>query len=189
MVTIAWYGKLPARGDFVGRGLPPSWRREWDAWLQQGCALAAQALGSAAALRERLHGFEPWRYLAMTSGGERWCGIVVASQDRVGRAFPLTLVERGAAAAAPAACAARLAGLLDAAWLGPDELDAAIAALPPPDAGVEPAADAVAPGGSLWWPAAAGADAAPISAAWPPEPALLLEVLGVEGVPQPSAPT
>ena len=50
---VSWYGKLPARGDFVGRGLPPRWRSDWDGWLQRGLALAATTLDGAA-LRERL---------------------------------------------------------------------------------------------------------------------------------------
>ena len=95
-VASSWYGKLPARGDFVGRGLPPRWRSDWDGWLQRGLALAATTLDDAA-LRERLRAFAPWRYLALPAPGEIWCGIIVASHDRVGRAFPLTLAERLAA--------------------------------------------------------------------------------------------
>ena len=89
---VCWYGKLPARGDFIGRGLPPRWRSDWDGWLQQGLALAPTRLDGA--LRERLRAFAPWRYLAWPAPGEAWCGIVVPSHDRVGRAFPLTLAER-----------------------------------------------------------------------------------------------
>ena len=87
---VAWYGKLPARGDFVGRGLPPRWRSDWDDWLQRGLALAA-AEGEGAMLRERLRAFAPWRYLALPAPAEIWCGIMVASHDRVGRAFPVDL--------------------------------------------------------------------------------------------------
>jgi hypothetical protein len=50
--------------------------------------------------------------------------------DRVGRAFPLTLVERLAAPALPGESAARLASLLDAAAQATEALEAAIAALP-----------------------------------------------------------
>jgi type VI secretion system protein ImpM len=177
---VSWWGKLPARGDFVGRGLPAHWRSDWDGWLQRGIALAGTTLHEAA-LRERLGGFAPWRYLALAAPGEIWCGILVASRDRVGRAFPLTLATRMAAAspAATHACASRLASLLDAAAEGPEALEAAIADLPLQD---EPAAN---PAGawtspqsaSLWWPLAAAAEAPPRAAAWPPEPELLLEVL------------
>jgi type VI secretion system protein ImpM len=52
---VCWYGKLPARGDFVGKGLPPRWRSDWDGWLQRGLALAATTLdGATLRLVERL---------------------------------------------------------------------------------------------------------------------------------------
>ena len=177
---VCWYGKLPARGDFVGRGLPPRWRSDWDAWLQRGIALAATTLDDTA-LRERLGAFAPWRYLALPAPGEIWCGIMVASHDRVGRAFPLTLAERLAAPASPEESAARLASLLDAAAQGPEALEAAIAALPPRcEQEFKPAQAWPPQRASLWWPLAAGHDFTPRAAAWPPEPALLLELLCTE---------
>ena len=177
---VCWYGKLPARGDFVGRGLPARWRGDWDGWLQRGLALAATLLDGAA-LRERLAAFAPWRYLALPAPGEVWCGIIVASHDRVGRAFPLTLAERFAAPAPSHEIAARLASLLDAAAQGPEALETAIAALPPPaQQDVEPDQALPAPPASLWWPLAAAPDGTPRAAAWPPEPALLLELLEIQ---------
>jgi type VI secretion system protein ImpM len=177
---VCWYGKLPARGDFVGKGLPPRWRSEWDGWLQRGLALAATTLDGAA-LRERLRAFAPWRYLALPQPGEIWCGIVVPSQDRVGRAFPLTLAERLAAPALPGESAARLASLLDAAAEGPEALEAAIVALPPHSAqGFQPVEAWPPQPASLWWPLAAAQDVVPRLAAWPPEPALLLELLDIQ---------
>ena len=176
---IGWWGKLPARGDFLGRGLPPRWRAEWDDWLQRGLGLAASSFDGDA-LRERLAGFTPWRYLALPAEGEAWCGIVVPSHDRVGRAFPLTLAERVVAPVSPAACAARLASLLAVVAEGPEALEAAVAALPPcaraddAPAGTWPASPA-----SLWWPlvAADGVDA--LAAGWPPPAVLLLDLLGL----------
>lgn len=177
---VSWYGKLPARGDFVGRGLPARWRSDWDAWLQRGLALAATAL-DAAALRERLGAFAPWRYLALPTSGEVWCGIIAASHDRVGRAFPLTLAERYAAPVSPHGSAARLAPLLDAAAQGPEALEAAIAALPPrPEHDFKPAQAWPPRPASLWWPLAAAEDFTSRAAAWPPEPALLLELLAIQ---------
>ncbi|SFM63315.1 type VI secretion system-associated protein TagF [Variovorax sp. OV329] len=178
--SVCWWGKLPTRGDFVGRGLPPRWRSDWDDWLQRGLALAAATLDPPA-LRERLRGFAPWRYLALPTPGELWCGIVVPSQDRVGRAFPLTLAERLAASGPPHEIAARLASLLDAAAQGPEALETAIAQLPP-HAAREALADQAWPPlpASAWWPLAATIDFPARVAAWPPEPALLLEVLGIQ---------
>lgn len=176
---VCWWGKLPARGDFVGRGLPPRWRSDWDAWLQRGLALAATTLDGAA-LRERLGGFAPWRYVALPARGEAWCGILVPSHDRIGRAFPLTLAERTTTPASPFECAARLASLLGAAAAGPETLEATIADLPArsgPD--FEPAEPWPLAPSSLWWPLTAADDALPLTAHWPPEPALLLELLDV----------
>ncbi|MEJ8853282.1 type VI secretion system-associated protein TagF [Variovorax robiniae] len=174
---VGWYGKLPARGDFVGRGLPPRWRSDWDGWLQRGLALAATTLDGAT-LRERLGGFAPWRYMALPAAGEIWCGIVMASHDRVGRAFPLTLAERLDVPASPDESWVRLAALLDAVAQGPDVLEAVIASLPPrAGLAVEPLHDLPPAPASLWWPLAAARDAAARPAAWPPEPALLVHLL------------
>jgi type VI secretion system protein ImpM len=176
---VAWYGKLPARGDFVGRGLPPRWRSDWDTWLQRGLALAATRLDDAS-LREHLGAFAPWRYVALPAPGEIWCGILVASHDRVGRAFPLTLAERVTVPPPPHESAARLASLLGPAAEGPEALEAAIAALPPRSGQEFKPAEAWLPQpASLWWPLAAAHDVPPRNAAWPPEPALLLELLGI----------
>jgi type VI secretion system protein ImpM len=177
---VCWYGKLPARGDFVGKGLPPRWRSDWDGWLQRGLALAAATLDGTA-LRERLREFAPWRYVALPAPGEIWCGIMVASHDRVGRAFPLTLAERLAVPALPGESAERLASLLGAAAEGPEALEAAIAALPPHSAQDFQPAEAWPPQpASLWWPLAAAQDVVPRLAAWPPEPVLLLELLDIQ---------
>ncbi|WP_427913439.1 type VI secretion system-associated protein TagF [Ramlibacter sp. MMS24-I3-19] len=176
---IGWWGKLPARGDFVGRGLPPRWRAQWDGWLQQGLALAASTIDGDA-LRERLAGFAPWRYLALPSQGEAWCGIVVPSHDRVGRAFPLTLAERVIAPVSLAACAARLALLLDAAAEGPEALEEAIAALPAHAIADDASTPAwPAPPASAWTPLSAADDSDALVAGWPPSPALLFELLGL----------
>ncbi|MGK6307425.1 type VI secretion system-associated protein TagF [Variovorax sp. DT-64] len=177
---VCWYGKLPTRGDFVGRGLPARWRSEWDGWLQRGLALAATRLDGAA-LRERLGTFAPWRYLALPAPGEIWCGIVVPSHDRVGRAFPLTLAERLTEPASPAESAARLASLLGAATEGPEALEAAIAALPPRATEEFQAAEAWPPQpASLWWPLAAAHDGIPRTACWPPEPEVVLQLLDIQ---------
>jgi type VI secretion system protein ImpM len=180
---ISWWGKLPARADFIGRGLPARWRSDWDGWLQRGLALAAATL-EGGALRERLGAFAPWRYVALPAPGEVWCGIMVPSHDRVGRTFPLTLAERFAGPAAPHEAAARLASLLAAAAQGPEALEAAIAALPPrSEEEFKPAQDWPPLPASLWWPLADAHDSLPRTAAWPPEPALLLELLDIQPAP------
>ena len=92
--AVAWYGKLPSRGDFVSRGLPRSWSRPWDEWLQRALAQAAQQLG-AAELRERLRAMLPWAcaFGPVQPDEPMWVGAIVASCDRVGRIFPTLLAE------------------------------------------------------------------------------------------------
>lgn len=77
------FGKLPATGDFVARGLPEGFRRNWDAWVTRHLAgrLRDGAEWPAGGLRFRL-----------TSGGRVAAGAVLASRDSAGRAFPLSLV-------------------------------------------------------------------------------------------------
>lgn len=118
--AIGWYGKLPSRGDFVGRGLPRPLLRDWDDWLQRSMAAAGQRVG-AALLDERLLAMAPWQCLVLTPEGEpaAWHGVVTASADRVGRVFPLLVAEvcdaarlDGLALAALRARAVQIAGWL-----------------------------------------------------------------------------
>lgn len=92
--AVGWYGKLPSRGDFLGRGLPRPWVRLWDEWLQRAMAGAARQV-DAALLRERLLGMSPWHVIVLpaAAGQPLWSGTVVATTDRVGRVFPMLLAE------------------------------------------------------------------------------------------------
>lgn len=92
--TTAWYGKVPARGDFVSQGLSPTQVRVWDGWLQRGLKLASHRW-SKTALDFRLRALPAWRFLAWPEGlnSAPWAGVMVASYDRVGRAFPLTVLQ------------------------------------------------------------------------------------------------
>ncbi|SAK89924.1 hypothetical protein AWB80_06350 [Caballeronia pedi] len=100
--TIAgWYGKLPSLGDFAARRLSDAFVAPWDAWLAQRVAETQHALGDAWL---SLYLTCPvWRFFAMPGAiaptlGTCWTGVVMASVDRVGRHFPLTV-----AASLPAA--------------------------------------------------------------------------------------
>jgi type VI secretion system protein ImpM len=200
--SSGWYGKLPARGDFVGRGLPRGWVRTWDAWLQRSMLAASQQLG-AAALRERLSLMAPWQCLVLPqrAGDLAWCGVLVASADRVGRVFPLLWAESFESVALGSVdlggLSARARGLVEwleqaKAQLTPRELEAGAApwanaalACPEPD-DTRPGTDvdglrSSTPGAaSFWWPV--GASAAALAARcepWPPTDALLLHLLGM----------
>jgi type VI secretion system protein ImpM len=201
-LATGWYGKLPSRGDFVGRGLPRALLRAWDGWLQRALAAAQQELG-AAPLRERLAAMPPWQGLVLPQrpGDPVWSGVVVGSTDRVGRAFPLLLAEafEPAGLGTVDLIALRARGDAMARWLAQaraglaqKDLDAALAgwaakplACPAPD-DTRPGCDVSQlrlshPGASsFWWPAAAPVVAADFdarTAAWPPAEALMLEWL------------
>lgn len=132
------YGKVPAHGDFVRRGLPSSFVGPWDAWLQQGMAAAREALGPRwpAAWDEA----PPWRFAlpAGACGPDAVAGVMLPSEDMVGRRFPVTLaalLAPGAATPGPGWFAALEAAAL-AGRAGQADADALAAAIPRP--GEEP---------------------------------------------------
>lgn len=86
-----FFGKLPSHGDFVGRRLPPEVRQCLDEWLQIALVQSRVDLGG---------GWLPtwlnspiWRFVlgAGVCNRQAWAGIMMPSQDRVGRCFPLLL--------------------------------------------------------------------------------------------------
>jgi type VI secretion system protein ImpM len=201
-VATGWYGKVPARGDFVSRGIEPALLAVWDAWLQSGLKHAAQALGPAD-FELRLRGFPPWRWLAWPDGptGDPCAGVLVASQDRVGRAFPLLLQQHLAgerlARLGWLEIDAALARLSQAATAAADPVhgvafEAALSALgnvfdasAPARAPARKRHSALqllanSPGtASLWWTAPAEHTApVPLGESWPPHTELLLDLLG-----------
>lgn len=107
-----FYGKIPARGDFVRAGLPRGFVDAWDGWLQRVLPESRARLGEAwlgAWLEAPV-----WRFAlpAGLCGPDAAIGIWMPSVDRAGRHFPLTL--------AMVAPGVEIAELLCAhtAWLG-----------------------------------------------------------------------
>lgn len=109
-----YYGKLPARGDFVGRRLAKPFLEAWDPWLQAGIAASRGALGEAW-LDLYLHG-PVWRFAftAQVAGPAATAGVLMPSVDSVGRYFPLTIAAE-TAGAVPFALAAEAAAWFQAA--------------------------------------------------------------------------
>ncbi len=111
--VVGFHGKLPARGDFVGHGLPASVLSPWDQWLSAALGEAGRRLGGE---WENLFGQAPvWRFAlsAGLCGGSPLVGVWMPSADRVGRLYPFTIAAGLPAgfelADAPAACAGWLA--------------------------------------------------------------------------------
>lgn len=75
---VGLFGKLPATGDFVARGLPDAFRARWDAWVTRHLARREDPLPGDG-LRFRLR-----------SGSRTASGLVLASRDLAGRRFPLS---------------------------------------------------------------------------------------------------
>lgn len=89
--TSGFYGKIPARGDFVRDGLPRDFVDPWDAWLQRRMADSREALGQdwlPAWLEAPV-----WRFRLQPGicGACAVSGVLMPSVDRAGRHFPLTL--------------------------------------------------------------------------------------------------
>lgn len=131
MNVPGFYGKMPATGDFVARRLPGDFVRAWDRWLAQHLV--------------PLIGSEFWprttalRFMAGPASFGASAGIILQSADRVGRKFPLTIVAQLAEAPVRLTEAeAWFSSIEEAAIaaqhgeLTPDELDAALGALPVP---------------------------------------------------------
>lgn len=130
------YGKVPAHGDFVRRGLPSSFVAPWDSWLAAGIATARGQLG--AQWEGAWDSAPAWRFALPPGacGPDAVAGVMLPSQDQVGRRFPITLAALLPPAAPPpdaewfdALEAAALAGLA-----GRADADALAAALPVPGA-------------------------------------------------------
>jgi type VI secretion system protein ImpM len=97
-VIAGFYGKLPARGDFVRAGLPRDFTDPWDDWLQTVIA-GSRALMGEAWLPAFLEA-PVWRFTLPRGmcGPQAALGLMLPSVDRAGRYFPLTfaaLSEQG----------------------------------------------------------------------------------------------
>lgn len=102
-ILVGFYGKLPARGDFVRSGLPRDFTDRWDDWLQAAMA-GSRALMGEAWLPAFLEA-PVWRFSLPPGmcGASAALGLMLPSVDRAGRYFPLTfaaLSPHGIAAAA-----------------------------------------------------------------------------------------
>ena len=88
--AIGFYGKIPARGDFVCVGLPRGFVDPWHTWIE-GMLLASRAkLGEE--WRPAWLEAPVWRFALPSGlcGPEPAVGLWLPSVDRVGRYFPLT---------------------------------------------------------------------------------------------------
>jgi type VI secretion system protein ImpM len=131
-MRTGFYGKMPATGDFVARGLPAGFVQKFDRWLAQHLApmIDGQSWDESVALR----------FLSGPGAFGPAAGVVLASRDRIGRCFPLALValdvepsiELVAAGEQWFSAVEMLGRAAQAGELTADELNAALFSLPAP---------------------------------------------------------
>jgi type VI secretion system protein ImpM len=89
---VGYFGKLPAKGDFLRAGLPEDFVTAWDLWCRGFLTATRDALDDA---------WEPawmeapiWHFLlpAGACGERAVLGVWIASVDKVGRHFPFAAV-------------------------------------------------------------------------------------------------
>jgi type VI secretion system protein ImpM len=185
--AIGFYGKIPARGDFVRAGLQRGFIDPWDGWLQHMLSESRLLLGESwlpAWLEAPV-----WRFRLQPGicGPLPASGVFMPSIDRAGRHFPLTLAGIGAA---PNTACNEIEAWLDQAEqagiaaiehdLDPDTL---LSRLQPEPAVTTASHDAPPAGACAWW--TAGAPRVPATAFATdalPDPALFARMLQAEPI-------
>lgn len=87
-MTIGFFGKIPATGDFVAAGLPRAFIDRWDRWMSMELA----ARPDEGELDSRV-----WRFSvpAAIFCDQPCAGVWRMSEDRVGRRYPFAIVAVG----------------------------------------------------------------------------------------------
>jgi type VI secretion system protein ImpM len=90
-ISRGFFGKIPSRGDFVGRGLPSSFVKPWETWVVEALKSSRSLLGET--WSEAWMEAPVWRFALPggTCGPDAALGLVLPSIDRVGRAWPLVI--------------------------------------------------------------------------------------------------
>lgn len=89
-MPAGFFGKLPAKRDFVAYSASRPFLDMWEPWLQASLATSRQMLGEA--WPQAYNRAPIWRFwLGAQFAGEAMLGALMASVDGVGRPFPLAL--------------------------------------------------------------------------------------------------
>jgi type VI secretion system protein ImpM len=92
LLSLGFYGKMPARGDFVQNNVSTDFVAPWDAWLQELVQNGQSIMGDnwqTAYLQMPI-----WHFALAPGvcGADACLGVLVTSVDSAGRCFPLTLL-------------------------------------------------------------------------------------------------
>lgn len=99
---MGWFGKHPAYGDFVGHGMSAVVRSSFENWLVPTLGHMRQYLGDG--WQGSYDAMQPMRFwIGPAVLGTPWPlrGVVCPSRDKVGRRFPLVMLDQGGASDAP----------------------------------------------------------------------------------------
>lgn len=140
----AWlFGKIPAHGDFIARGISPELQEMLDLWLS---AELAAARTEFADFDTRYVQAAPWHFVDCDSAGQWSGGALCPSVDKVGRRFPILVgapaADAGHAEALGCNAVELIFGALGEGW----EASRLCEAL----AGIAPGTSGVTPTQSLW---------------------------------------
>ena len=85
------YGKVPAFGDFVLRGLPTAFIKPWEEWLASSISVSRSQIGDR--WTEAYLTSPPWRFALDPglAGPVGWIGALASSVDEVRRCYPITV--------------------------------------------------------------------------------------------------
>lgn len=126
------WGKLPAHGDFVMRGLDPTTRDEFDHWMSAEIQAARDALANE--FEARYDEAPPWYFV--TDGAA--AGAMAPSMDAVGRRYPILVgrfgVTGGDEQVFAQECEEAIYRALEGGWTA-DRLVEEVAVMPSPPPG------------------------------------------------------
>ena len=92
----AWlFGKIPAHGDFISRGLDHATHELLDDWLS---VEVARARANFADFDQRYVQAPPWYFVDVDSAGAWSGGALCLSVDKVGRRFPILVAAAASGA-------------------------------------------------------------------------------------------
>ncbi len=96
-----FFGKIPMRGDFVGRRIDGHLRQTLDQWLSASITASRKALGQD--WSDAYHHAPLWRFVLTAGivGSEPIAGILMPNADNFGREFPLVIAVEVTGCAQP----------------------------------------------------------------------------------------